>query len=72
LKNIADQQKFNKDWERIKIAITRSAKETIQLQDKSPENIRWDEGNKSRQAIKHHIGRMKCLQQKTRSNQATL
>jgi hypothetical protein len=65
-----DQQEINEDWEHIKIAITGSAKETIQLQDESPENIRWDEG--CRQAIKHNIARMKCLQQTTRANQATL
>jgi len=40
LKTIADQHEINKEWEHIKTAITGSAKETIQLQDKSPQNIR--------------------------------
>ena len=70
VKNTVDQQESNEDWEHTKTAITASAKETIQLQDTSPENIRWDEGFK--QAIKDNTARMKCLQQKTRTNQATL
>ena len=70
MKNIADQQEIDEDWEHIKTAITGSAKETVKLQDMSPENTRWDEG--CRQAIKHNIARMKCLQQKARANQAML
>ena len=31
LKNIADQQEINEEWENIKTAITESAKETIKL-----------------------------------------
>ena len=50
LKNTVDQKEINEDWEHTKTAITRSAKETIQLQDKSPENIRWNEG------CRHKVG----------------
>jgi hypothetical protein len=50
--------------ENIQTAITKSAKETIQLQEKSPKDEWWDE--ECRHAIKQkNIARMKCLQQKT-------
>jgi len=48
-----------------------SAKETIQLQERSPKNEWWDENCK--QEIKQkNITRMKFLQQKTRENQEHL
>jgi hypothetical protein len=68
LKNIADQQEINEEWENIKTAMTGSAKETVQLQEMSPEDEWWNE--ECRQGIKQKsIARIKCLQQKTRANQ---
>ena len=43
MKNIADQQEINEEWEYIKTAMTGSAQETVQLQEKSPKNEWWDE-----------------------------
>jgi hypothetical protein len=38
LKYIPDQQEINEEWGNIKPALTKSEKETIQLQEKSPKN----------------------------------
>jgi hypothetical protein len=68
LKYIADQQEINEWWKNIKTAIIKSAKETIQLKERSLKNEWWDE--KCRQTIKQKdITIMKCLHQKTRANQ---
>jgi hypothetical protein len=50
---MADQQEFNEEWENTKAAIIESAKETIQLQEKSPKNEWW--GEECRQDIKKRI-----------------
>jgi hypothetical protein len=38
LKYIADQWEISEEWENIKTAIIKSAKEIIQLEEKSPKN----------------------------------
>ena len=38
VKYIADQQEINEEWENIKTAIIKSAKEIIQLEEKFPKN----------------------------------
>jgi hypothetical protein len=37
---VADQQEINEERENIKAAVIQSAKETIQLQEKSPK-VKW-------------------------------
>jgi hypothetical protein len=65
---MANQQEIDEECENIKTTITESAKEIVQLQEKSPNNEWCDE--KCRQAIKQkNITKMKCLRQKTRANE---
>ena len=71
LENIPDTSNINKEWEKIKEAITDVANEVIQTQSRTPRNEWWDE--ECRQHIKKkNEARSKWLQQNTRASQGSI